>query len=324
MVSLAGYLRSIAEKGVYDKEDIVQKFVAWEIEDKYMVMCHQKEAWLKEAGEYEYYALKCSKRGNDVYVRRVENRLFGIKQRCQDVTFNFWGNPYTSILFVTFTYDIKLCSFVDAWTNLGTEFNRAKANIRKQFGDFSVFRTWESYENGFSHVHAILIFKDYKFKVFPSYELKKNGKTRLVWCIEEKDTIQKYWHSWVDVKAVEDLQGGIRYLEKYIMKCAEFDKRDKKGTLTLAMCWVFRKKAFYVSGQFRQALSDLITALCSSKTRKIQLNLQNEELSPNPWKVLGFIGATLLNFNVEIWTFKLTKEQMQKVFSEWEKPISYE
>jgi len=47
MVSLAGYLRSIAEKGVYDKEDIVQKFVAWEIEVKYMVMCHQKEHGLR-------------------------------------------------------------------------------------------------------------------------------------------------------------------------------------------------------------------------------------------------------------------------------------
>lgn len=86
----------------------------------------------------------------------------------------------------------------------------------------------------------------------------------------------------MDLRAVEDLQGGIRYLEKYIMKCAEFDKRDTKGTLTLAMCWVFRKKAFYVSGQFRKALSDLIATLCSSKTKRIQVNLLSEELPPNP------------------------------------------
>jgi hypothetical protein len=68
----------------------------------------------------------------------------------------------------------------------------------------------------------------------------------------------------------------------------------------------------------------LIATLCSSKTRKVQLNLLNEKLKANPWKVLGFIGASLLDFNVEIWTFKLTVEQMQRVFNEWEKANHYE
>jgi hypothetical protein len=43
------------------------------------------------------------------------------------------------------------------------------------------------------------------------------------------------------------------------------------------------------------------------------------ELKPNPWKVLGFIGACLLGFDVETWTFELTPEDMQRVFSEWDK-----
>ena len=90
------------------------------------------------------------------------------------------------------------------------------------------------------------------------------------------------------------------------------------------MCWVFYKQAFYVSGQFRKALSDLIGYLCSSKTRKIQLNLLNEKLKSNPWKVLGFIGASLLDFDVEIWTFKLNPEEMQRVFNEWDKVNNYD
>jgi hypothetical protein len=45
----------------------------------------------------------------------------------------------------------------------------------------------------------------------------------------------------------------------------------------------------------------------------------NEELSPNPWKVLGFIGASLLDFDVKVWTFKLSVEQIQRVFNEWKK-----
>jgi len=92
------------------------------------------------------------------------------------------------------------------------------------------------------------------------------------------------------------------------------------------MCWVFRKKAFYVSGQFRKALSDLIsiTNLCSSNTRKIQINLLKDKLESNPWKVLGFIGASLLDFDVEVWMLKLMQDQMERGFKEWEKFNHYE
>jgi hypothetical protein len=244
MVSLAGYLRDILEKGVYDIQDIVENFVKWVIEAKYMVMCHLREEWKKSGGEYEYVAVKCAKRGNDVYVDRVERRLSGIKARTENVSFDYWKKPYSNLLFLTLTYDTKLCSFVDAWRDLGVEFNRFNANLRKKYGAFSIYRTWESYENGFPHVHAIYLFKDHTFKVFPSYEKNKKGKVVLRWRIEEKDEIAKHWHSWVDIRAVEDLHGGIRYLEKYIMKCSEFDQEDKKGLMTLAMCWVFRKKGF--------------------------------------------------------------------------------
>jgi hypothetical protein len=108
------------------------------------------------------------------------------------------------------------------------------------------------------------------------------------------------------------------------MKCSEYDHNDNKGKITLAMCWVFRKKAFYVSGQFRKALSDLIQAICSSKTRKIQFDLFDNELKANSWKVLGFIGASLLDVDVEIWTVALTKEQINACYVEWEKYKQYD
>ena len=81
---------------------------------------------------------------------------------------------------------------------------------------------------------------------------------------------------------------------------------------------------FYVSGQFQTALSDLILHLCSSKTRKIQLTLQNEELKSNSWRVLGFVGASLLNLDAEIWTVLLTKEQINDCFAEWKKYKQYD
>jgi len=185
-------------------------------------------------------------------------------------------------------------------------------------------RTWESYENGFPHVHAILIFEKKKFRVFPSYEPNKKGELRLVWRIHEKHDFEPYWHSWQDIKAVYNVSGGLNYLKKYIMKCAEYTHDDVKAKQTLAMCWIFRKKAFYVSGQFRKALSDLITSLCSSKTREIQLNLLNEELMSNSWKVLGFIGATLLDPDLDVWTVRLTTEQINACYAEWNKYRQHE
>jgi hypothetical protein len=324
MVSLAGYLRELAEKGIYDIQDVVRKYESWVLEVMYMIMAHEREAWLSDAGECEYIAVKCSKRGNDVYIHRVDSRLSGIGRNVPDIQHNFYENPFTSMLFVTLTYDTKLCSFAEAWKRIGVEFNRYRANLRKKYGKFSVMRTWESYENGHPHVHAILIFEEKRFRVFPAYEPNRKGELKLVWRICEKEEFEPYWHSWQDIKAVYNVRGGLNYLKKYILKCAEYSHDDKKGKQTLAMCWVFRKKAFYVSGQFRKALSDLIRLPCSSKTRKIQVDLFNTELRANCWRVLGFIGASILNFDVEIWSVELTKEQISACFAEWEKYKQYD
>ena len=283
-----------------------------------MVMAHLREAWKTDAGEYEYVAVKCAKQGNDVYVSRVDRRLYGLGFHVPNVDFDFEKNRYTNILFITLTYDTKLCSFDEAWMNIGKEFNRWKANIRKKLGDFSVFRCFEAFENGHPHIHLIAVFKEQYFKVFNSYEQGKDVKMHKVWLVKEKEFFEPYWHSWTKIKAVYNLKVGLNYLKKYIMKCAEYQHDDHKGKITLAMCWVFRKKAFYVSGQFRKALSDLITVLCISKTRKIQLNLLNEKLMSNKWKVLGFIEASFLNFDTEVWPVTLTTEQMDRIFGKWE------
>jgi hypothetical protein len=159
MSSLAGYLRKLAEKGIYDFEDIIEKYVAWVLDHRYMVMAHLREAWKTEAGQYKYVAVKCAKRGNDVYVSRVDSRLYGLGFHVPNMDFDFEKNPYTNILFITLTYNTKLCSFDVAWKNIGKEFNLWKADVRKKFGDFSVFRCFEAFENGHPHIHLIAFFK---------------------------------------------------------------------------------------------------------------------------------------------------------------------
>lgn len=78
MYSLTGYLRQLAERGTYDSNDIVEKYESWVLDHKYMVMVHEREAWLSEPRQHEYIAVKCAKRGNDVYVSRVDSRLCGL------------------------------------------------------------------------------------------------------------------------------------------------------------------------------------------------------------------------------------------------------
>jgi hypothetical protein len=90
------------------------------------------------------------------------------------------------------------------------------------------------------------------------------------------------------------------------------------------MCWVFRKKAFYVSGHFRKALSDLIRLICSSKTHKVQLNLFSSELKPNSWRVLGFINISIIDVDAETWTVELTTEQINACYAEWERVKYYD
>ena len=140
MSSLAGYLRQLAESGIFDKDDIISQYEKWVIQEKYMIMCHEREEWLENAGDYEHVAVKCAKRGNDVYRSRVEERLKGLGKHIPNVNFDFEKNPYTTMLFITLTYDTKLCLFDVAWKNIGIEFNRWRANIRKKYGEFSVFR----------------------------------------------------------------------------------------------------------------------------------------------------------------------------------------
>jgi hypothetical protein len=322
-MSLSCYLKSLADHGTYDASQITRKYEEWVRRDSYMVLCHQKEEWLDKDAPNEYIGVKCAKRGNDVYHSRVKSRLYGIENLVKDVEFDFGLNPYAQVLSVTLTYDTKLCSFPVGWKNIGIEFNRFKANIRKKYGLFSVFRTWESYENGHPHIHAIFVFQEYKFKVFRSYEKDKQGNPREVWLIDEKEKWEQHWHSWIKVKAVQSLLGGLKYLMKYILKCSSYEAKDRKGTLTLAMCWVFRKKAFYVSGEFRKALSDLISSLCSSKTRKVQVDLFGKELKANVWKVLGFVDAIFLesigvNF-ANFWTIRFKPEEMEEIYADWEK-----
>ena len=310
MSSLVAFLRDYVQY-CYSVPEIVDRYVSWVSQDKYMILARSKglyEDSLKGFNfETEYFAVKCAKRGNDVYRSRVYGRFKGLVGNSENLVFfnpRDRGAKTTRALWITLTYDAKLCSFDTAWRNVGIEFNRFMAYVREKFGKVSCCRVFESFENGHPHIHCILLFETY-FSVFRD----SKGQFR----VHAKDTIAEGWHSNVDVKAMSSLAGGFSYLKKYLLKNNNAEKADSKALMTLALCWAFRKRAFSVSGQFRKALADLIEALHNSNKHMVQVSLSGEIIPEEKFSVLGFVPIDVIGLTRDVWFRMLNSEQIASV-----------
>jgi hypothetical protein len=206
---------------------------------------------------------------------------------------------------VTLTYDTKRCLYGEAWDNIGAEFNRFMSYVRRKFGKVSSCRVFESFENGYPHIHCILVFSEHSFSVFRD----SKGQFR----IREKDVIAQGWHSNVDVKGMSSIGGGLNYLKKYLLKGIDIENADSKGLKTLALCWAYRKRAFSVSGQFRQALSDLITNLHNSNKKLVQITLLGEVVIEEKFHLLGFVNNDIISLDKDVWYTLLDSDQVNSL-----------
>ena len=303
MSSLHAFLRDYI-KFNYSVPEIEERYVEWVSEVKYMILTR----WNEEKWKNDVFAVKCAKRGNDVYRFRVYRRFKGLCSLAEDLVFfnpKDRGVKKTRALWVTLTYDVKRCSFKDAWCNVGIEFNRFMANVRKQFGKVASCRVFESFENGHPHIHCILLFESTWFNVFRD----KKGQFR----VYSKKIVAKGWHSNVDVKAMSSLAGGFSYLKKYLLKNINVENADSKALKTLALCWAYRKRAFSVSGLFRQLLHDLIEYMHNSNRQLRQVTLSGEILEEYKFHVIGFVPADVVRLKKDVWFSRLTSEQVDSV-----------
>lgn len=301
MVSLKAFLRDYIQFN-YSVPEIVERYVEWVNDVKYMILSR----W--NGSENEVFAVKCAKRGNDVYRSRVSRRFAGLCSRAEDLVFfnpKDRGAKRTRALWVTLTNDTKRCSFGEAWRNVGVEFNRFMAYVRKKFGNVSCCRVFESFENGYPHIHCILLFESTWFSVFRD----RKGQFR----VHSKKVIARGWHSNVDVKGMHSLAGGFSYQKKYLLKNIDFENADSKALKTLALCWAYRKRAFSVSGLFRQLLHDLINDMHNSNRHLRQVTLSGEILQECKFFVLGFVPADVVRLKKNVWFSRLNSEQVDSV-----------
>jgi len=301
MVSLKAFLKDYIRFN-YSVPEIVERYAEWVNEVKYMILSR----W--NGSKNEVFAVKCAKRGNDVYRFRVYRRFKGLHSMAENLVFfnpKDRGLKRTRAVFLTLTNDVKRCSRREAWCNVGVEFNRFMSQIRKEFGKVACCRVFESSENGYPHIHLILLFESTWFNVFRD----RKGRFR----VHSKKLIARGWHSHVDVQAMSSLSGCFHYLKKYLLKNTNFEKTDSKALKTLALCWAYRKRAFSVSGHFRRLLSDLITYLHNSNRKICQVTLTGEVVHEEKFEVIGFVPADVVRLKKDVWFKKLDSDQVSSV-----------
>jgi len=112
---------------------------------------------------------------------------------------------------------------------------------------------------------------------------------------------------------MSSLSGGFYYLKKYLLKSIDVEKKGSKVLKTLALCWAYRKRAFSVSGLFRQLLHDLINTMHNSNRKLRQVTLSGEVLLEYRFYVIGFVPADVVRLKKDVWFSKLNSEQVDSV-----------
>lgn len=217
----------------------------------------------------------------------------------------------TQVLFLTLTYDTKLCSRHQAWITNSKLYNLFMSKLRRVFGSISSARSFESFENGYPHIHAVLLFNDFSFEVREAID--KKGRKVLLIDDNLLECIQAFWHSFIKVRGVGNVSESISYLKKCISKCAEFDVSDSKGVGTLSQCWAYRKRAYCLSGVFRSRMFDLNANMQNSNSKISQLTLENERLEENKWSCLGFVSIEVLQIEPFMWHMPLSGELRERI-----------
>ena len=106
---------------------------------------------------------------------------------------------------------------------------------------------------------------------------------------------------------------GFRYLKKYLLKSIDAENKNSKTLRTLALGWLFNKRAFSLSGKFRQLLIDLIKTKHNSNHKTQQTTLNGEIVQEYTYYVLGFVPADVVRLKKDVLFSKLSNEQIKLV-----------
>lgn len=270
-------LHQISQDGI----DVVQGlFLDWVQQPEYLLL----RGTNFESGEQKFIGVKCSKRGNDVFNSRLDGKLGFLERLRLDKQYFFSISDFSPnkrvvarVLWITLTWDSKLCSLHQAWENVESDFNRWITNLRNHYGKISVWKHPQAFPDpqgqayGFPHLHMVLIFHETDFSVFPSFDVGANGQEELNFRIHEKYELeaQGNWHSFIDVKAINSIGALANYCRKHAHGThnvvAEDGSINEGALLNSAITWFYGKQTYSMSRDFRGQLLEFIEPLHDSK-----------------------------------------------------------
>ncbi|MCJ7632618.1 hypothetical protein MUP77_09535 [Candidatus Bathyarchaeota archaeon] len=144
------------------------------------------------------------------------------------------------------------------------------------------------------------MFKDHEFKIqYKEESPVLHGKTEVTYRIEGHEDFRQSWHSFVDVSACYNVRGAMSYARRYITRGvvkgedyrAPMQEGGSLSSQCLALNWLYRKRSFSVSGDFRKLVYDLIASKRNSKTVFMQEMLNGSSFPVSDGWVWSLIGV---------------------------------
>ena len=308
---------------------VVPAYLKWIRQSEYLIFGEYN----KITGYTRFWGSLASKRGNSKYAQRLSRRFDPLQSLPDTKFFNYkdrGSHHKTRGIFITLTYNPENLTIGEAWRQVGDDYNRFITAFRKKYGKTSVLRVWESQQNGYPHIHMLAISQNHEFEAF-HYE----G----VWRVNDKREIEALWnYGFSDVEALSSTKGGMTYIAKYLGKLHTIGSQvneeeipqgndtclsglvSRASVLTLSMMWLFRKRAFSISGELSDLIRDLHNSNSDTRAGQdlelLQLDLEGGAGFEYIMKVvlLGFWGGRLLKGgNYPRWSVDLSASQIRKL-----------
>jgi hypothetical protein len=246
-------------------------------------------------GEERMIGVKCSKRGNDVFNKRLDGKLSFLEslksegfELFDSADFTLDKKVFSSALWVTLTFDSKLCSMDEAWKRIEDDWNSWITNLRNRYGQIMALKFIQAFPGkkqgkrgeafAYPHIHAVLLFKEAKFSVYPQLveknevDEKVNHEVSLRYRINEKDELvsQGKYHSNVDVQALRTFKSISNYCRKYGQGTYNVINDDgevnDEALINCTMGFFYHKQSYSASRALQGELSDLIMQMRLSKS----------------------------------------------------------
>lgn len=311
-------------------EELEAAYDFWQNYDEYALL----KGTNSRTGQLKFIAVKAAKRGNDVYARRMDEKL-GFLDRLKEIELfsvsDFYDQKgwrkldpdlqvHAQLLWVTLTWDSKLCSLDEAWRRSYELLHLWKANIEHEYGKVQwlvfpqVFPGRNGAAFGYPHFHILLLMNKARFSVEPHMEKDDEGKEILRFRISDDDRKEfreaGKWHSFVDVQVMRTVKAAGNYCRKYAQRVCSGS--SEKALINNAVTWIYRKKGFSLTLEFREKLHDLI-ALLHDRKRGFQASLDGSRVQEWSWECLGVFPGADLGVRYGEWSVPLDPGEAQEL-----------